>query len=151
MDRCLNRLTGGSSQHCQYPERNHHRPRRLRLRKQRQRRLRAKMTNQTKLEYTAVEHSITGMKNAMSSMTSLLSSITGSKATAEATKAFNTAAPSTSSVPPQAESGITKLSFIPKPTGSTPQIAVVSSSSQVPPSTSFVDSMLGWLSPSRLE
>lgn len=151
MDRCLNRLAGGSSQYCQ-PGAKPPQTEEAKTEEAKTKEAKSEDDKPAKVkEHTAVEHSITGVKNAMSSMTSLLSSITGSKATAESTEAFNIAAPSTSPVPPQAESGISKLSFIPKPTGSTPQSAVVPPSSQVPPSTSFVDSMLGCLSPSRLE
>ncbi|XP_077097961.1 uncharacterized protein LOC143749307 [Siphateles boraxobius] len=79
-------------------------------------------------EENAVEQGITGVKNAMSS---LLNSFTNTKPAAEMTESTELAAKSPSPVPPQAESGISKLfSFIPKPTGSPTPVAVVPPANQ---------------------
>jgi len=79
-------------------------------------------------EENAVEQGITGVKNAMSS---LLNSFTNTKPAAEITQPTEMAAKTPSPVPPQAESGISKLfSFIPKPTGSPTPVAVVPPANQ---------------------
>ncbi|CAM4545023.1 unnamed protein product [Leuciscus chuanchicus] len=79
-------------------------------------------------EEKAVEQGITGVKNVMSS---LLNSFTNTKPAAEMTELTEMAAKTPSPVPPQAESGISKLfSFLPKPTGSPTPVAVVPPANQ---------------------
>ncbi len=76
-------------------------------------------------EENVVEPSIAGVKNAM---TSLFNSITNTKPAAENTE---TATKTPSPVPPQSESGISKLfSFIPKSTSSPTPVAVVPPANQ---------------------
>ncbi|TRY55641.1 hypothetical protein DNTS_008838 [Danionella cerebrum] len=71
---------------------------------------------------------ITGVKNAMSS---LFSSITSTKPASENTDSTETPAKTPSPVPPQTESGISKLfSFIPKSSGSPTPIAIVPPANQ---------------------
>ncbi|KAL0193850.1 hypothetical protein M9458_012146, partial [Cirrhinus mrigala] len=79
-------------------------------------------------EENAVEQSIAGVKNAMSS---LFNSITNTKPAAENTESTETVTKTPSPVPPQSESGISKLfSFIPKSTGSPTPVAVVPPANQ---------------------
>ncbi|XP_068077513.1 uncharacterized protein unc13ba isoform X2 [Danio rerio] len=79
-------------------------------------------------EEKAVEQGIAGVKNAMSS---LFSSITNTKPAAENIESTESAAKTPSPVPPQSESGISKLfSFIPKPTGSPTPVAIVPPANQ---------------------
>ncbi|XP_016321340.1 phorbol ester/diacylglycerol-binding protein unc-13-like [Sinocyclocheilus anshuiensis] len=79
-------------------------------------------------EEKAVEQGIAGAKNAMSS---LFNSITNTKPAAENTESTETTTKTPSPVPPQSESGISKLfSFITKSTGSPTPVAVVPPANQ---------------------
>uniref|UniRef100_A0A8C2Q4T7 Uncharacterized protein n=1 Tax=Cyprinus carpio TaxID=7962 RepID=A0A8C2Q4T7_CYPCA len=79
-------------------------------------------------EENAVEQGIAGVKNAMSS---LFNSITNTKPAAENTESTETSTKTPSPVPPQSESGISKLfSFIPKSTSGPTPVAVVPPANQ---------------------